>query len=91
MDLDSFLTKIYVYIDDWYADKMAPYLKRTRGSKPKMSDSEVLTVASAGSWRKGVPWQSERGSGLVSAVASMSGCAVCGQPSSHCSTNWLRC
>jgi hypothetical protein len=61
MDLDTFMTTLYVWIDDWYKATMARQLERRHGPKPHMSDSEVLTVAIAGQWRCGVPWQSERG------------------------------
>lgn len=61
MDLDTFLTTLYVLIDDWYREILAEQMARTCGSKPEMSDSEVLTVAIAGQWRGSVPWQSERG------------------------------
>lgn len=61
MDLDTFMTTLYVLVDDWYQSEMAGLMKRRRGAKPKMSDSEVLTVALAGQWRVGVPWRSERG------------------------------
>lgn len=60
MDLDTFLTTLYVWIDDWYKAEMAEKVGRKRGPAPEMSDSEVLTVAIAGQWRAGVPWQSER-------------------------------
>ena len=60
MDMDTFLTTLYVYIDDWYECEMASKLKRRSGPAPKMSDSEVLTLAIAGQWRRGVPWDSER-------------------------------
>jgi hypothetical protein len=62
MDLDTFLTTVYVLVDDWYKEQgMEAYLKRHPGAAERMSDSEVLTVALAGQWRVGVPWQSERG------------------------------
>jgi len=61
MDLDTFLTQLYVWIDDWYKTEMAQQMQRHAGPACKMSDSEVLTVAIAGQWRVGVPWQSERG------------------------------
>ena len=61
MDLDTFMTTLYVLVDDWFRAKaMAQILKR-RGPQPQMSDVEVLSVALAGQWRKGVPWDSERG------------------------------
>ncbi len=61
MDLDTFITTLYVWIDDWYKAEMEQQVKRRFGPAPKMSDSEVLTIALAGQWRVGVPWQSERG------------------------------
>lgn len=59
MDLDTFLTTVYVIVDDWY--KQFGTLRRKRGAPTRMSDSEVLTVALVGQWRVGVPWRSERG------------------------------
>lgn len=61
MDLDTFLTTLYVFVDDWYKARIEPFMKRRNGGRQRMSDSEVLTVALAGQWRVGVPWQSERG------------------------------
>jgi hypothetical protein len=61
MDLDTFLTTLYVLVDDWYKEHIESLMRRRRGGKQRMSDSEVLTVALAGQWRVGVPWQSERG------------------------------
>lgn len=61
MDLDTFLTTLYVLVDDWYTATVAHQLMRRSGAQPQMSDSEVLTVAVAGQWRVGVPWRSERG------------------------------
>jgi hypothetical protein len=60
MDLDTLLTTLYVVIDDWYKGEGATLMKREAGATPQMSDSEVLTVAIAGQFRSGVPWQSER-------------------------------
>jgi hypothetical protein len=60
MDLDTFLTTLYVLIDDWYKREIAQYKPIKGGMQERMSDSEVLTVAIAGQWRKGVPWESER-------------------------------
>ena len=60
MDLDTFITTLYVIVDDWFREKgMAEKLKRP-GTRPEMSDSEVLAVALAGQWRKGLSWDSER-------------------------------
>jgi hypothetical protein len=61
MDIDTFLTTLYVLIDDWYQAEVAPLLAQRRGRAVTMSDSEVLTVALAGQWQVGVPWRSERG------------------------------
>lgn len=61
MDLDTFLTTVYVLVDDWYKATWAKRLARQQGRRARMSDSEVLTVALVGQWRVGVPWQSERG------------------------------
>lgn len=63
MDMDTFLTTLYVLIDDWYQAEMAEQLKRRAGPPLRMSDSEVLTIAIASRWRAGVPWHSERGIG----------------------------
>jgi len=60
MDLETFFTTVYVLVDDWYKDEMANR-KAGVGAPPRMSDSEVLTLALVGQWRVGVPWQSERG------------------------------
>ena len=61
MDLDTFLTTLYVKVDDWYTQYGAEHMQRHAGGILQMSDSEVLTVSLAGQWRVGVPWRSERG------------------------------
>lgn len=61
MDLDTFLTTLYVVIDDWYNAEMKDVMRRGPGPRPKLSDSEVLTLVIAAQWRTGVPWHSERG------------------------------
>ena len=61
MDLDTFLTTLYVLIDDWYKREMSVRMKRHAGPALQMSDSELLTISIAAQWRVGVPWQSERG------------------------------
>jgi hypothetical protein len=61
MDLDTFLTTLYVIIDDWYKRELQEQMVRHAGAELQMSDSEVLTVAIASQWRVGVAWQSERG------------------------------
>jgi len=61
MDLDTFLTTLYVLVDDWYKAEGAAQVRRHKAGEMQMSDSEVLTVALAGQWQVGVPWRSERG------------------------------
>jgi len=61
MSLETFLTILYVLVDDWYKEYIEPYRIEKRGRKARLSDSEVLTLAIAAQWRVGVPWQSERG------------------------------
>ena len=61
MDLDTFLTTVYVWIDDWYKAEGAALVKRRKAGTQRMTDSEVLTIAIAGQWQVGVPWRSERG------------------------------
>lgn len=61
MDLDTFFTTLYVWIDDWYKAEGAALLARHQGPSLVMSDSEILTIGIAGQWRVGVPWHSERG------------------------------
>lgn len=61
MDLETFFTTVYVLVDDWYKQAIAPHKPVQCGVKADMSDSEVLTLALAGQWRGSVPWDSERG------------------------------
>ncbi len=61
MDMNTFLTTLYVYVDDWYKAEIPDTIARRRGPDGQLSDSEVLTLALVGQWRWGVPWQSERG------------------------------
>src|SRR6516164_7692544 len=59
MDMDTFLTELYVLVDGYYKARVG---KRVHvGARERFSDSEVLTVALAGQWRVGVSWRSERG------------------------------
>lgn len=60
MDLDTFLTTLYVLVDDWYSGEIGAQMRRHRGAHKQMSDSEVLTVALAGQWQAGTVWRSER-------------------------------
>lgn len=61
MDLDTLITTVYVFVDDWYKANMRYQVARRTGPPVKLSDSEVLTIALVGQWRVGVPWRSERG------------------------------
>lgn len=60
MDMDTFFTELYVLVDDWYKTVESTFDRHWTG-RQLMSDSEIITVALAGQWRMGVPWQSERG------------------------------
>jgi hypothetical protein len=44
IDIETILTIIYVYVDDWYQVKGRALLKGKVGRKPQMSDSEVITL-----------------------------------------------
>lgn len=61
MDMETFLTQLYSFISEWYRTSIAPEKGTRVGAKPQMSDEAVLTVALAGQWKVGAPWQSERG------------------------------
>lgn len=61
MDLETFFTELYVIVDDCYKAQIAGSIHKHAGAEAQLSDSEVLTLAIAGQWRKGVPWDSERG------------------------------
>lgn len=61
LDLETFLTTLYVITDDLYVNFVRPQLPKTGGPAPKLSDAEVLCLGLAAQWRSGVPWQSERG------------------------------
>lgn len=60
MDLDTFITTLYVIVDDWFREKALDEQLKRSGPAPEMTDAEVLSVALAGQWRKGLPWDSER-------------------------------
>src|SRR5258706_1843774 len=45
MDLETFLTTLYVYVDDWYKDEVRPHFVKHAGAEAQLSDSEVLTMA----------------------------------------------
>ena len=43
IDFESLLIKIFILVDDWHQQNRAPE-KVTPGVKPKMSESEILTL-----------------------------------------------
>ena len=61
LDLETFLTALYVIVDDLYQSHIRPHLPACGGPPAQMSDSEVLCLGLAAQWRSGVPWNSERG------------------------------
>ena len=61
LDLDTFLTILYVMVDDMYQTHIRPQMPAHGGPDPHLSDSEVLCLGLASHWRSGVPWKSERG------------------------------
>lgn len=56
-DLDTFLAAVYTQVDTFYQTQIRPLLPPHRGPAPRLSDSEVLTLAIIGHWRG----SSERG------------------------------
>ena len=61
LDLETFLTLLYVMTDDLYVSVVLPQLPASGGPEPKLSDSEVLCLGLAAQWRSGVAWKTERG------------------------------
>lgn len=61
LDLETFLTALYVTVDDLYQSHIRPQMPASGGPPAQMSDSEVLSLGWAVQWRSGVPWTSERG------------------------------
>lgn len=57
MDLDSFLTALYCAVDDWWQTAHPPPERPGPGRRPRLSPSEVLTLAVLGQWPR---WRSER-------------------------------
>lgn len=51
LDLDTFLTAVYVVIDDLYCTLAQPLLPPRPGARPLLSDSEVLTLMALGQWQ----------------------------------------
>ena len=60
LDLETFLTTLYVLTDDLYKQYVAPKMPSCGGPEGSLSDSEVLCLGLAAQWRVGVPWRSER-------------------------------
>lgn len=61
LDLETFLTTLYVITDDLYKDFVRSKMSNSGGPTPHLSDSEVLCLGLAAQWRSGVPWKTERG------------------------------
>lgn len=61
LDLETFLTTLYVLTDDLYKQYVAPKMPASGGPEASLSDSEVLCLGLAAQWRAGVPWKTERG------------------------------
>jgi hypothetical protein len=60
LDLETFLTTLYVMVDDLYQQYVQPRMPARSGPVPALSDSEVLCLGLAAQWRSGVPWKTER-------------------------------
>jgi hypothetical protein len=50
LDLDTFLVALDTILDDWYQTRVAPELPRSPGTRPELSDSEVLTLTICAQW-----------------------------------------
>lgn len=50
LDVDTFLTVVYCVCDEVYQREIAAQLGPRPGARPKLSDSEVLTLAVVGQW-----------------------------------------
>ena len=60
MDVETFFTELEVIVDACYQAKIAGSIQKQAGATAPLRDSEGLTIALAGQWRKGVPWDCER-------------------------------
>ncbi len=60
LDLETFLTTLYVMVDDLYQRHVRPHRPARGGPASALSDSEVLCLGLAAQWRSGVPWKTER-------------------------------
>ena len=45
IDFETLLVTIFVLVDDWYNSKRVAIKGNNSGVKPKMSDSEIMTLA----------------------------------------------
>jgi hypothetical protein len=50
LDVDTFLTTVYCVCDDLYQREVAPQYGPRPGARPKLADSEVLTLAVLAQW-----------------------------------------
>lgn len=60
LDLETFLTTLYVLVDDLYQQHVQPRMPAKSGPVSALSDSEVICLGLAAQWRNGVPWKTER-------------------------------
>jgi hypothetical protein len=51
LDVDTFLTTVYCLLDDLYRSHYAPHKPARPGKRPKLSDSEVITVLLVAQWQ----------------------------------------
>ena len=51
LDLDTFLTAVYVTVDELYQESLAGRKPLRRGKRAELSDSEALTLAILGQWQ----------------------------------------
>jgi hypothetical protein len=51
LDLDTFLTAVYVVVDELYQEHLAPHKPLRRGHAAELSDSEVLTLEILAQWQ----------------------------------------
>ena len=61
LDLATFLTALYVIVDDLYQSHIQPQMPARGGPQAEMSDREGLCLGRAAQWRSGVPWKTARG------------------------------
>lgn len=50
LDTDTFFTAVYTVLDDLYQQHLAPLRRHQPGRRPRVSDSEVLTLLVLGHW-----------------------------------------